>query len=318
MAQPEASAAGTVTIRHLRAFLLVARHRSFTRAALALHVSQPALTMIVRQLEDIVGARLFDRTTRTVQLTPEALDFLPTAERLLADFDLAVMDIRATARQRRNRIAVAAVHSVATKLLPGVLARLAAQNPTLHVRIRDGNSSDVRRRIQRDEVDFGIGSKDADEPELEFVPFFRDELGLLVPRNHEFAARDAPVRWRELETQVFIGLSSDTATAPLLGSIPDPPASVRAPRYEVSTNSTLWALMESGIGVTTTPALSAPPADATLRFCRLVEPTVWRTVYFIRRRGRAPTPATEQLVGLLKQALLRHEDGDLIEVLDPA
>lgn len=316
MKQPELAAANTVNIRHIRSFLTVSRHRSFTRAALELNISQPALTMIIRQLEDIVGARLFDRTTRSVELTPEAQDFVPIAERLLGDFDIAIQDIRATARQRRGRVSIASVHSVATKLLPEVLSRLAEHNPAVHVRVRDGNSSDVRRRVRRNEVDFGIGSKDGDDAELEFAPFFRDQLGLLLPRDHPLAKGRDVVRWEELEGQVFVGVSSDTATAPLLSGIPNLPNSIQSPRYEVSTNSTLWALMESGLGVTTTPALSAPEPGGTLRFCQLEEPTVWRTVYAIKRRGRALTPAAEELIGFLRTALHKRRRRGLIELVE--
>ncbi len=293
----------TVSIRHIRSFLSVCRHRSFTRAALELHVSQPALTMAIRQLEDMVGASLFDRTTRNVSLTPEASDFLPIAEKIVGDFDLAIHDIRVTAHQRRRRVAIASVHSVATKLLPQIVKDMADRNPDIHVRVRDGNSSDVRRRVRQNEVDFGVGSKERDDAELEFSPLFRDQLGLLVRRDHQLAQTGKAIKWSELAGWDFIGLSSDTATAPLLGQIPVLPESIRAPRYEVSTNSTLWAMIETGLGVTTTPALSAPAPDSNLRFCQLVEPTVWRDVSIIKRRGRILPPASVEIIRLIKAAL---------------
>lgn len=299
-------------IRHLRGFVFVARHKSFTKASLDLRVSQPALTMAIRQLEDIVGARLFDRTTRAVQLTPEARDLLPMAERLLADFDDLMRDIRASARQRQNRVSLASVHSVATKLLPGVVAALGIEEPAVRVRIRDGNSSDVRRRVERDEVDFGIGSKLSEEPELEFVQLFRDQLGLLLPKGHRFVEDNVPVTWDELNAEVFVGLSSDTATAPLLGNVPNLPESVLFPRHEVSTNSTLWALVEGGVGITTTPALSAPHPQSSLTFCRLISPTVWREVYVVKRRGRSLTTASTKMIAMIRKALEEHSDDDLI------
>src|ERR1700744_4622018 len=110
-------------IRHLRAFLSVTRHKSFTRAAQELNVSQPTLTTVIRHLEDIVGGSLFDRTTRSVVLTPEGLGFVPLAERLIYDFDLAMEGIRAIATRRRGRIGIALVHSVATKIMPHVLLK---------------------------------------------------------------------------------------------------------------------------------------------------------------------------------------------------
>lgn len=313
---PRNSPIYTVSIRHIRSFLSVCRYKSFTRAALDLHVSQPALTMAIRQLEDIVGASLFDRTTRNVALTPEASDFLPIAEKIVGDFDLAIQDIRATAHQRRRRVAIASVHSVATKLLPDIVKDMADRNPDIHVRVRDGNSADVRRRVRHNEVDFGIGSKERDDAELEFTPLFRDQLGLLVRHDHELAQSGDTVTWAQLAGWDFIGLSQDTATAPLLEQIPDLPESIRLPRYEVSTNSTLWAMIETGLGVTTTPALSAPGPDSKLRFCRLVEPTVWRDASVIKRRGRMLPPASVEIIRLVRKALRAAARGRLIEPAD--
>src|SRR5262245_57170737 len=108
----------SLTIRHLRSFLSVSRHKNSTRPALKLSTSQPSLTMTIRQLEDIVGASLFDRTTRSVTLTPEGADFVAAAERLVFDFDLAVENIQATAMHRRDRISIAHVHSIAVAVIP--------------------------------------------------------------------------------------------------------------------------------------------------------------------------------------------------------
>lgn len=310
---PRNSPIYTVSIRHIRSFLSVCRYKSFTRAAVDLHVSQPALTMAIRQLEDMVGASLFDRTTRNVTLTPEASDFLPIAEKIVGDFDIAIQDIRATAHQRRQRVAIASVYSIATKVLPDIVKDMADRNPDIHVRVRDGNSSDVRRRVRQNEVDFGVGSKEREDAELEFTPLFRDQLGLLARYDHPLAQTGAPVRWAELAGWDFIGLTIDTATAPLLEQIPELPETIRLPRYEVSNNSTLWAMIETGLGVTTTPALSAPKADSPLRFCQLVEPTVWRDVSIIKRRGRILPPASIEIIRMIKTALRAAAKDNIIE-----
>lgn len=308
--------ANTIGMRHIRSFLTVARHRSFTRAALELNVTQPTLTMAIRQLEDIVGARLFDRTTRMVELTPEGHELRPLAERLLGDFDALVEDIRATARQRRGRVAIAAAHSVTTQLVPVVLADLARTDPSLHIQLRDGNSSDVRRRVSRNEVDFGIGSPSSDQSDLDSTFFFRDQLGLLITDDHAFA-RDpgrTTVGWDELHGEAFIGLSSDTATGPLLAGIPDLPESVRTPRYEVASYTALWALIEHGLAVTSIPALAAPQPGGRLRFLPLARPTVWRETHIIRRRGRILRPGAELVLEKLSVALEAWKKNPFIEI----
>ncbi|MBZ6075750.1 LysR family transcriptional regulator [Microvirga puerhi] len=286
-----------VTIKHLRAFLSLAQHRSFTRAAIALHASQPSLTMTIQQLEDIVGCSLFDRTTRNVLLTPEGEDFLPVAERLIVDFDLALQNIRVAASARKGRVGIAVVHSVATRILPRVLGGLLSAYPGLHVQLRDGNSADVRRRVRQNEVDLGFGSKDEEDADLEFTPLFRDQMGLLARYDHPLIKSKKALKWADLAGHDFVGLASDTATGPIVRQIPHLPQSVIAPRFEASTNTTLWALLESGIGVTTTPALSIEnKQNQPLRFRALNDPIAWRHVYVISRRGRTLTPMAMEIM----------------------
>jgi LysR family carnitine catabolism transcriptional activator len=293
-----------VTMKHLRAFLSVTRHKNFTRAAMELHLSQPSLTTAIRQLEDMVGSSLFDRTTRTVALTPEGLEFVPVAERLVYDFDLAIGDIRATAKRRLGRIGIALVHSVATKLIPDVLMEFARSNPAIRAQLRDGNSADVRRRVKRNEVDVGFCSKDEDDPELDFQPLFRDQMGLLLRRGHPLSKSLRPLPWMKMEGHDFIGLTTDTATGLILDQIPKLPASMTLPRFEVSMNSTLWALVQAGVGITTVAALSVfGGAGEHLVFRPLSEPVMWRTVYTVTRRGRSPSAPTRDLIGLIRARL---------------
>ena len=108
-------AASTVNLRHIRAFLAVAQLASFTRAADRLSLSQPALTICIRQLEDLVGVALFNRTTRRVRLTKAGEDFLPTAERLIHDFEAAIDDVRAIAERRHGRVSLATISLIATR-----------------------------------------------------------------------------------------------------------------------------------------------------------------------------------------------------------
>jgi len=96
------------SIRHIRAFLAVARDGSFTRAAESLHLTQSTLTGTIKQLEEQAGLTLFDRTTRQVLLSGEGERFLPVAERLLSDFDTAMTDLRAVAEQQQGQVGIAA------------------------------------------------------------------------------------------------------------------------------------------------------------------------------------------------------------------
>jgi LysR family carnitine catabolism transcriptional activator len=298
------------TIRHLRAFLSVARQRSFTRAASDLHLSQPSLTMTIKQLEDIVGGNLFDRTTRNVGLTPEGRDFYPLAQRLVDDFDITISNVRLTASSRNGCIRVAMVHSVATRIMPRILDAFLSKHPGLRVQIREGNSAEVRRIVHRNEVDVGFSSKDDDEAELDFQPLFRDQLGLFARYDHPLLKKGDTLRWRDLADYDFIGLTPDTATGPILDQIHYLPESIRVPKYEVSTNPTLWALLENGLGITTAPALAAEfTANSSLKFRGLNEPVAWRTVYRVTRVGRALPHMVQKLIDAIESETNRLATG---------
>ena len=107
----------------------LSRQGSFHRAAEKLFVSQPALTITINQLEDLVGVSLFNRTTRRVDLTIDGEDFLPIAERLIADFDRAISDLKASAERRGGQMAIAVLPSLTINLIPELLARF--KNTTL-------------------------------------------------------------------------------------------------------------------------------------------------------------------------------------------
>ena len=117
------------TLRELEAFLGVARLGSFTRAARSLNMSQPALTVRIRHLEEALGVRLLDRTTRSVTLTQVGREFLPVVERVIGEITAVAVNARELVGKRRGLVTVAALPSIASKLLPEMLAAFKAQHP---------------------------------------------------------------------------------------------------------------------------------------------------------------------------------------------
>src|SRR5580658_1950870 len=127
----------TYSLPQLRAFVTLADERSFTRAATRLHLSQPALTVQIRNLEMSFGARLFDRDSRGVALTRVGGELAPRLRRLLFDLDGAMSEAREIAKGQRGTIRIAALPSFSASLLPDVVARFRAANPAISFIIRD-------------------------------------------------------------------------------------------------------------------------------------------------------------------------------------
>src|SRR3546814_11330229 len=118
--------------RQLRAFVALAQEKHFTRAAGRCHQTQPAFSALIRSLEDLAGVRLFDRTTRRVELTPEGRLFNESALRLLNDLDAVMGDVQDHVAKSKGSVAVAALPSLAAGWPPGIFAPFHAQYPGVH------------------------------------------------------------------------------------------------------------------------------------------------------------------------------------------
>ena len=164
--------------RQLDAFLALAEQRSFTRAATLCHLSQPAFSALIRALEDDLGLRLFDRSTRHVDLTPEGQNFLESARRIRAEITSALAAVRSAATLQRGRVAVALLPSLAAGWLPGVLAQYRAAHPGIEIDIADVLSEPCIDRVASGHADFALAAIRADTPALQAEPFCSDNFYL--------------------------------------------------------------------------------------------------------------------------------------------
>jgi DNA-binding transcriptional LysR family regulator len=155
-----------INLHQLRIFVAVARLGNFTRAAERLSLSQPSLSLHIRQLEQDLRVRLFDRSTRSVVLTRAGEDFLPTAERLLEDFQSAIASVTDLAARRRGRVTVAVLPSIAAELLPRAIALLRLRHPDITVALRDDVAEHIPARVRGGEADFGLGAIDGIDADL--------------------------------------------------------------------------------------------------------------------------------------------------------
>lgn len=297
------NAATTINLRHIRAFLAVAHLASFTRAADRLSLSQPALTICIRQLEDLVGVSLFNRTTRRVSLTAAGEDFLPTAERLVHDFEVAINDVRAVADRQQGRVSLAAIPSIATGWLPSIVSRFLREYPGISLHLYDDNSYGVRRLVRRGDVDFGIGGLWELDRELDFTPVLKDGIGLVCRREHVLAQRNGVLRWIDLKGQIFLNMGHEDRIRTVVGQVPDLTETLCSTKYRIANTATLVALLEAGIGVTALPAMAIPKSSRSLlSFIPLTEPYIDRTICVVQRKGEILSPAARAML----EAIINH------------
>lgn len=271
----------------MRTFVTVAEEGSFNIAAEKLSRTQPAITLAVKQLEEFIGLKLLERTTRQVSTTAEGENFIPIAQRLVRDFDAAIYDLRATAERRSGHVSMAIVPSVATNLLPNIIKAFAEQYPGIHLHLDDDSSQGVQRRVERNEVDFGIGSLWKPNKLLEFKPLFADKLELICHIDHELAKKNGPVKIKELEKTIFID-TGITKTLRNRGSFGES-------KFDFPNITTLLAMLRSNLGVSVLPSLAIPTSSNHL-VSRPLAPTQGREIYLITRRGWTVSPAAEAMI----------------------
>lgn len=257
-------------------------------------MSQPALTLNIRQFEEIVGVELLHRTTRSVSLTPCGRDFLPIAEKLLNEFDAAILELRARAQQQENRVDVAVLPSVAIRVLPAVVRRLGEIEPEVKIHVHDDNGRGVQTQVLNGDADCGISNVWEQHPDLEFTPLIRDRVGLICRSEHPLAKEKGPLRWSCLEGCAFVGMTDDTGISRLMRAAEDLPEAVISPTHNVLTIAALVGLVERGDAVSALPALASPDyLNPALVYRDLSAPVMYRELCLITLRDRPLTKAAE-------------------------
>eukprot|EP01036_Dinobryon_divergens_P049023 gene49023-65722_t len=203
------------TIRQLRAFLAVYQLRKLSTAAQRLFVTQSAVSMLIRQLEDGLDTRLFDRTTRSLKPTAAAEQMMVTVERILRDVDSLSADFRELAALERGRVTLAITPTLAGFLLPDAIRAFAEKHPGVRVLVNDCAPDQFISRIIGEHVDFGIGTPERPGAEVEVQRFMRDHLALVCRIDHPLA-KARVVRWSDLGGHPVITVRPGYGVRPLI------------------------------------------------------------------------------------------------------
>ncbi|NUS70204.1 MAG: LysR family transcriptional regulator [Ensifer adhaerens] len=284
-----------ITLRQLRAFIAVAELGQFNIAARNLHLTQSAVSILIRDLEREIGVRLFDRHTRMVSLTLVGQEFLPQARKILKDLELAVGDVRDNATLKRGQVTIAAAIVLAATVVPPIIARFLSKYPEISVNIRDMPEEQITPALKRHEVDIAIGTLSEEDPEIAATRLLSDKLMLVCREDHRFAKRKS-VRWAELKDETLITLAASNPLRNivehnLMRVVPN-----YRPTYEVRFSTTAISMIAAGMGVSILPENSGQLASAVgVTTVDLIDPVVMRDVSLLQRRHHSLSPAAEHL-----------------------
>jgi DNA-binding transcriptional LysR family regulator len=296
-------------LRQLESFREVVREGSFTGAARKLHMTQPAVSLHVKALEDELGVRLLERDGRGVRLTEAGATLLRTADEALAALDDVRRRIREAAAPDRGRVVIACGDTVALHLLPPVLSEFRRLRPLAEVSIRNHGSQQVLDLVLRREADVGIVTRPPWlDPALWARTIWTEPFLLATPRRHPLAADDdaaaasrAPAA-AELDGQAAVLLAKPTETRALVDrALRSLGVSVDVV-MESGNLEVVKTYVANGLGISFVPAMGLTARDRQRMAVRpLPKGFPERRLALVRRRDREPTPLAVDLLRLLAQ-----------------
>lgn len=289
-----------VDLFELQAFARLAERRSFRAAAEELGLSGSALSRLVARIEDKLGARLFDRDTRNVSLTPQGEALRHLTDRILNEATAALTEFDAYLAARRGRLTLAGLPSVTAGVLPEIVARFAALHPEVEVSIIDALSDGVVVAVLEGRADLGFTAGALDSSgRLSFRPLIEDEF-VAIGSPNDSPLEDRAHVWRELAERPFIAMARGTSVRALTDAACAQAGLVMRPRFEVSHLATAGALVAAGLGVTALPMLTLPVLGrGPFIVRRLEEPTLVRKIGIVQATGRTPSPSARAFQRLL-------------------
>jgi DNA-binding transcriptional LysR family regulator len=287
-----------IKIEMLRCFSAVADHGNLMGAAEALGRTPSAISMMLRQFEDHIGAPLFE-SARKSHLTPLGVQIRAEAARELAHYARTVDAIEALARARAGNVRISCTPSVAQAFMPTILRDFMQARPGVHIDMRDTDSGTVKRDLIEGRADIGLASLPA-LPGFRRDLLFSDAYGVVCPPSHALAERWQHLTWTDLVGIDFIanGLCtqiSDQGFQPILA----------ASKLMVRNTVSILSMVRAGAGVTIMPQLAVLPEFLDLEFLPLANNATRREVWMVMPHDHEVRPAVQALAQAIRDAPIK-------------
>lgn len=285
----------------IQAFVLVAELKSFKKAADYLHLTQTALTRRIQKLENELGMRLLERTTRSVELSAIGREFLPEAQKLVNETTLAVTRLKEKSLHSTGDVTIACIPTMAYHRLPERIREYSRRYPGNRIRILDWPSSQVNEAVANGKADFGITILLDGRPPLEEEIILEDPYMFFCRADHPLSGKEE-VSWEDLREVELISVSNLSGNRLLLDyHLSQQQLELRG-FYEVQHITTAIGLVLAGIGSAILPFSTLQAPNPTLQRIPLVRPVIHRRIALIRRPNAVLPPAAQALYDLISKS----------------
>jgi LysR family hydrogen peroxide-inducible transcriptional activator len=286
-------------LHQLRYFCAVADSGSFSRAAEHCHVSQPSLSQQILKLESELGARLFDRLGRSVRLTEVGKTFLPRARAVLRELESARGDVVESKDSVSGHVTVGVIPTVAPYFLPPVLAAFSKRFAESAVTVVEEITPVLLERLRAGTIDIAVLALPVRGHEFDALPLLTEPLFAALPKKHALARRTS-IALRDLRKEPFLLLRDGHCFRENAVAACDRARISPQVVFESGQFSSLLALVGAGVGVSLVPAM-AVDRRSQVRFLRISDPAVSRTIGALTLRGRSLSRAHHAFLSGLRQ-----------------
>ena len=294
----------TMSDRRLQVFHTVAAELSFTRAAEILNMTQPAVTHQIRQLEEELNTRLFDRANNRISLTAAGEAVLTYASRIIALYGELNESVKSLTGDRSGLVTLGASTTIAEYMLPGMLGDFQQEFPDVQIRLRVANTDAVVSMVADNTIDLGVVEGQVDSQLLRIEECQQDELQVLMPSNHPLT-QEASITPSQLVDHPFINREDGSGTRGVIERYfanHDTDVGQLNRLFELGSTEAIKGLVQAGMGVSiVSKATVAKELALGLLATRPLSPPLMRPLYFVRQRQKFRTQVMDELFQFARQ-----------------
>lgn len=293
-----------ISYKNMRAFVEVAQSNTFAEAAQNLFLSQPALSTAIKNMESQLGGKLFIRSTRRVELTPEGKLFLPKVQRVLVDYDGAIDDVKALFKAQQGSLVISAMPSYASGPLPEIIHTFTTQYSNITIRVLDVVMEKVIDNVKQQRAELGFVFAPQSMQGLVFEPLMNDKFCVVMPKNHSLA-KNKNCCLHDLLPFAFVGMNRESSIRKWLDeAILNADISLNTVA-EASQLSTIGQLVLSNIGIAIVPQLCKQEMqNKGLRCLDLIDLSFNKQIGVIFREQENLSIAAKAMLTMLKKQMI--------------
>jgi DNA-binding transcriptional LysR family regulator len=296
-----------VTLRQIRAFEAAYRLRNLTHAAESLHMTQSAMSALIKQLEDSLEVQLFERTPRALKPTPAADDAYSQSAEILARVGSLQAGMKDRAKGAETVLAFSCVPSLASTVVPTVLSRFRRAMPGVRPIVFDEGDDALMQRVRSGECEFSVSTFAQDPEALAQIPLVLGYLGVACAKSSPLAKLKR-VAWADLVGQPIIHLSKGSSLQQQIRQYFPDAARNYKPAYEIGFIHTALAMAAEGLGVVIVQnfLVEGNPHMKSLVLKKLHDPIAEKSLIIQTRKGHQLTRAAQQFLAMLRDHLTAH------------